>query len=395
MIPAENKFLLLEQVPVPSSMTPIPVGVRSESRGGQPGTCPRFRSESRGGQPGTCPRFQLACRRRIHSYLAEVSTTMIEIRNLTKKYGQFVALDNISFDVKKGEIMGFLGPNGAGKSTTMNILTGYIPCTSGTVKVGGFEIMENPKEVKRQIGYLPELPPLYGDMTVEEYLKFIFELKSVPLSQRKRQMDDILYLVKIGDMKKRLIKNLSKGYRQRVGFAQALVGNPPVLVLDEPTVGLDPGQIVEIRKLVSSLRHDHTIILSTHILSEVNAVCSSVVMINHGRIAAQGSVSDFTASEGSVNKFIISVVGNKSAAQKAISSVNGVRSVTFLRVDKDASLFNVESAKNVDVRRPLFNELARAGLPIIELRPVGRSMEEIFLDIVNNDKYVSEQPSED
>ena len=320
---------------------------------------------------------------------------MIEIRNLTKKYGQFVALDNISFDVKKGEIMGFLGPNGAGKSTTMNILTGYIPCTSGTVKVGGFEIMENPKEVKRQIGYLPELPPLYGDMTVEEYLKFIFELKSVPLSQRKRQMDDILYLVKIGDMKKRLIKNLSKGYRQRVGFAQALVGNPPVLVLDEPTVGLDPGQIVEIRKLVSSLRHDHTIILSTHILSEVNAVCSSVVMINHGRIAAQGSVSDFTASEGSVNKFIISVVGNKSAAQKAISSVNGVRSVTFLRVDKDASLFNVESAKNVDVRRPLFNELARAGLPIIELRPVGRSMEEIFLDIVNNDKYVSEQPSED
>ncbi len=320
---------------------------------------------------------------------------MIEIRNLTKKYGQFVALDNISFDVKKGEIMGFLGPNGAGKSTTMNILTGYIPCTSGTVKVGGFEIMENPKEVKRQIGYLPELPPLYGDMTVEEYLKFIFELKSVPLSQRKRQMDDIFYLVKIGDMKKRLIKNLSKGYRQRVGFAQALVGNPPVLVLDEPTVGLDPGQIVEIRKLVSSLRHDHTIILSTHILSEVNAVCSSVVMINHGRIAAQGSVSDFTASEGSVNKFIISVVGNKNAAQKAISSVNGVRSVTFLRVDKDASLFNVESAKNVDVRRPLFNELARAGLPIIELKPVGRSMEEIFLDIVNNDKYVSEQPSED
>ena len=315
---------------------------------------------------------------------------MIEIRNLTKKYGQFLALDNVSFDVKKGEIMGFLGPNGAGKSTTMNILTGYIPCTSGTVKVGGFEIMENPKEVKSQIGYLPELPPLYGDMTVDEYLKFIFELKSVPLNQRKRQMDDILYLVKIGDMKKRLIKNLSKGYRQRVGFAQALVGNPPVLILDEPTVGLDPGQIVEIRKLISSLRHDHTIILSTHILSEVNAVCSSVVMINHGKIAAKGSVSDFTASEGSVNKFIISVVGNKNTIQKTISEVSGVRNVTFLRVDKDAALFNVESTRNVDVRRPLFNELARASLPVIELRPVGRSMEEIFIDIVNNDKYVSE-----
>ncbi len=310
---------------------------------------------------------------------------MIEIRNLTKKYGQFTALDDISFDVKKGEIMGFLGPNGAGKSTTMNILTGYIPCTSGTVKVGGFEIMESPREVKKQIGYLPEIPPLYLDMTVHEYLKFIFELKAVPLGQRKSQMDDILYLVKIGDMKNRLIKNLSKGYRQRVGFAQALVGNPPVLVLDEPTVGLDPGQIVEIRKLVSSLRHDHTIILSTHILSEVNAVCSSVVMINRGRIAASGSVSDFTASEGSVNKFVISVVGNKNTAQNVISEVNGVRNVSFLRIDKDAALFSVESTKNVDVRRPLFNELSRASLPIIELRPVGRSLEEIFIDIVNKD----------
>ena len=311
---------------------------------------------------------------------------MIEIRNLTKKYGQFMALDDVSFDVKKGEILGFLGPNGAGKSTTMNILTGYIPCTSGTVKVGGYEIMEEPAKVKQQIGYLPELPPLYMDMTVDEYLKFMFEMKKVPLARRKAQMDDILYLVKIGDIKKRLIKNLSKGYKQRVGFAQALVGNPPVLVLDEPTVGLDPGQIVEIRKLISSLRHDHTIILSTHILSEVSAVCSSVVMINHGRIAASGSVSDFTASEGSVNKFLISVVGNKNTIQKVISDVNGVRSVTFLRVDKDASIFSVESGKGVDIRRPLFNELARASLPIIELKPEGRSLEEIFIDIVNNDK---------
>ena len=311
---------------------------------------------------------------------------MIEIRDLTKKYGQFTALDHISFDVKKGEIMGFLGPNGAGKSTTMNILTGYMPCTEGTVRVGGYEIMEEPMQVKKQIGYLPELPPLYLDMTVDEYLKFMFEMKDVPVKQRKAQMDDILYLVKIGDMRKRLIRNLSKGYKQRVGFAQALVGNPPVLVLDEPTVGLDPGQIVEIRKLISSLRHDHTIILSTHILSEVNAVCSSVVMINHGRIAASGSVSDFTASEGTVNRFIISVVGNKNAIQKTISEVSGVRNVSFLRLDKDAALFNVESSRGTDVRRPLFNELARASLPIIELRPVGRSLEEIFIDIVNNDK---------
>lgn len=311
---------------------------------------------------------------------------MIEIRNLTKQYGQIRAVDNVSFHVRRGEIMGFLGPNGAGKSTTMNILTGYIPYTEGTVTVDGYEIMENPNEVKRQIGYLPELPPLYQDMTVSEYLHFICDPKSVPYNRRKAQLDDILYLVRIGDIRKRLIRNLSKGYRQRVGVAQALVGNPPVLILDEPTVGLDPGQIIEIRKLISALRHDHTIILSTHILSEVSAVCSSVVIINRGSIAASGSVSDFTAAEGTVNKFVISVVGNKNAIQKVISGVNGVRNVAFMRVDKDASLFVVESGRDVDVRRPLFNELAHASMPILELRPMGRTLEEIFIDIVNKDK---------
>lgn len=313
---------------------------------------------------------------------------MIEIKNLTKRYGQIHAVNDISLTIKKGEILGFLGPNGAGKSTTMNILTGYLSPTSGTVTIDGFDIMDSPREAKKLIGYLPELPPLYQDMTVSEYLKFISELKSVPLKQRKRQLDEILYLVKLGDMQDRLIKNLSKGYKQRVGVAQALVGNPQVLVLDEPTVGLDPKQIIEIRKLIGALRHEHTIILSTHILQEVNAVCSSVAVINKGKLAATGSVSDFTASEGTVNKFVISIVGSPSRteAQNALKETDGVRRVDFVRVDKDAYIFNVESERKSDVRRSVFNAVSRNNMAIIELRPVGRTLEEIFIDIVSNEQ---------
>lgn len=313
---------------------------------------------------------------------------MIEIKNLTKRYGQIRAVDDISLTIKKGEILGFLGPNGAGKSTTMNILTGYISATSGSVSVGGYDIMDSPREAKRLIGYLPEQPPLYYDMTVNEYLRFICDLKSVPLKQRRGQLDEILYLVKIGDMRDRLIKNLSKGYKQRVGVAQALVGNPQVLVLDEPTVGLDPKQIIEIRKLIGALRHEHTIILSTHILQEVNAVCSTVAVINKGKLAASGSVSDFTAAEGTVSKFMISVVGGsgKSEIQKVLQNVDGVRRVDFVRVDKDAFIFNVESEKKSDVRRGVFNALAHANMAEIELRPVGRTLEEIFIDIVSKEQ---------
>lgn len=313
---------------------------------------------------------------------------MIEIKNLTKRYGQIPAVNDISLTIKKGEILGFLGPNGAGKSTTMNILTGYLSATSGTVTIDGFDIMDSPYEAKKLIGYLPELPPLYQDMTVNEYLKFISELKSVPLRQRKRQLDEILYLVKLGDMKDRLIKNLSKGYKQRVGVAQALVGNPQVLVLDEPTVGLDPKQIIEIRKLIGALRHEHTIILSTHILQEVNAVCSDVAVINKGKLVASGSVSDFTASEGTVNKFVINIVGasSRSEAQNVLKEVDGIRRVDFVRVDKDAFIFNIESERKTDVRRGVFNALAHNNMAIIELRPVGRTLEEIFIDIVSNEQ---------
>lgn len=315
---------------------------------------------------------------------------MIEIQNLTKKYGSIYALNDVSFEVKKGEVLGFLGPNGAGKSTTMNILTGYIPSTSGTVKLDGYDIMEKPKEVKKRIGYLPELPPLYMDMTVKEYLAFICDLKSVPYKGRKAKLDDIMYLVKIGDIKGRLIKNLSKGYKQRVGVAQALVGNPEVLVLDEPTVGLDPKQIIEIRRLISALGREHTIILSTHILSEVTAVCSSVVIINNGKIAAQGPVSQFSASSGSVNKFLITLAGSKDNCRAALDTVQGINRADFIRIDGTSYVYNVESNAGTDVRRDLFHAMAEADIPILELRPVGKTLEEMFIEIVNKDVSAKE-----
>ncbi len=314
---------------------------------------------------------------------------MIDIQNLTKKFGSINALNDVSFNVKKGEVLGFLGPNGAGKSTTMNILTGYIPPTSGSVKVDGHDVLEEPMEVKRRIGYLPELPPLYGDMTVEEYLKFICDLKGVALKGRRQKLDDIMYLVKIGDKKGRLVRNLSKGYKQRVGLAQALVGNPDVLILDEPTVGLDPKQILDIRKLITALGREHTIILSTHILSEVTAVCSSVVIINNGKVAATGPVSQFSA--GGSGKFTITLDGEKGACREAIDRVGQVGRVEFLRLDGDCSVFRVESRHGEDARRDLFRSLAQADIPVMELKPIGKTLEEVFIDITGRDSHVEEE----
>ena len=316
---------------------------------------------------------------------------MIEICHLNKNFGKITALYDVSFQVKKGEVLGFLGPNGAGKSTTMNILTGYIPYTSGSVKVGGYDIMEQPKEVKRMIGYLPELPPLYGDMTVREYLNFICDLKGVAAKGRKKRLDDIMYLVQIGDKRGRMIKNLSKGYRQRVGIAQALVGDPPVLILDEPTVGLDPKQILDIRRLISALGREHTIILSTHILSEVNAVCSSVVIINNGKIAATGPVSQFSASNGGVSTFMITLGADKSMCREAIDRVPDITRAEFIRIDGEHSVYRIESKPDTDVRKALFESLATADVPIMELRPVGKSLEEMFIEIVNKDMPVKEE----
>lgn len=308
---------------------------------------------------------------------------MIKIENLTKTYGQIKALDGVSFEVKKGEVLGFLGPNGAGKSTTMNILTGCIPPTSGTVLVDGMDVMDKPLEVKRKIGYLPEQPPLYFDMTVKEYLLFVCDLKKVDRNKRDKHIKDIVSRLKIENVYNRLIKNLSKGYKQRVGFAQALIGNPEVLVLDEPTVGLDPTQVIEIRKLISYLKKEHTIIFSSHILSEVSAVSGRVVIINNGKIAAVDSTKNLS-KDNSGRKFQVTVAAPRSSAMNLIKNLNGVVSVHPGKAyDGELSEFIVESREDVDVRKSLFFEMAKYNYPIMELKLLDSSLEEIFLNIIS------------
>jgi ABC-2 type transport system ATP-binding protein len=314
---------------------------------------------------------------------------MIEIQNLTKRYGKIKAVSKLNFTVEKGEILGFLGPNGAGKTTTMNIITGYIPSSEGTVKVCGYDILEDANEVKRRIGYLPELPPLYMDMTVKDYLKFAGELKQVEDTKIKSQIGDIMELVKISDVKNRLIKNLSKGYKQRVGLAQALIGNPEVLILDEPTVGLDPKQIIEIRKLIKALGKEHTIILSSHILHEVSAVCDRVVIINKGRIVAIDTPENLSKAYDATTKFLIKIDGPCDLVEAVLKNTNGVKFVE-IKSDRDDRTIDyvVETEKDVDVRRPVFFELAKNGYPILELKSIGMTLEDIFLQVTNQEEEV-------
>lgn len=312
---------------------------------------------------------------------------MIEIQNLTKEYGKIKALDNISFTVEKGEILGFLGPNGAGKSTTMNILTGFISSTSGSVKVGGYDVLENPIEVKKHIGYLPELPPLYMDMTVNEYLDFCANLKKVPAKEWKSQKKDIMELVKVTHVSHRLIKNLSKGYKQRVGLAQALVGTPDVLVLDEPTVGLDPKQIIEIRKLIKALGKNHTIILSSHILPEVSAICDRVVIINKGKIAAIDTPEELSKKLSDFSRFTVTVAGSENKVKDILSHVYGVKYLEVSgKIKEDEYSYIIEVDKDVDVRKPMFNQLAQHGFPILELKSLSLSLEDIFLQLTTNEE---------
>lgn len=301
---------------------------------------------------------------------------MIEVKNLTKRYGGVKAVDDISFTAESGEVVGLLGPNGAGKSTTMNIITGYLGATSGTVLIDGIDILENPKGAKAKIGYLPEIPPLYQDMTVRRYLEFIFDLKKVRMP-KKDHISEVMEIVKITDVSDRVIKNLSKGYRQRVGLAGALMGNPPVLILDEPTVGLDPKQIIDIRKLIKSLGKKHTIIFSSHVLSEVSAVCDRIIMINNGRIVADAKTEKLseTVSGGSV--LILEADGSASAVSDAVSSVEGVK-----RVTKTAGqTYTIEYESGTDVRRGIFNALSKANCPILMMRPGGLTLEESFLKL--------------
>lgn len=310
---------------------------------------------------------------------------MIEINNLMKIYGTTPALEGISFKVEKGEIMGFLGPNGAGKSTTLNILTGYLSCTSGSASVGGIDIYEFPDEAKKLIGYLPEQPPLYQDMKVGEYLNFVYEIKKCRLN-RKKHLEEIMQVTKIHDVKNRLIANLSKGYKQRVGIAQALVGNPPVIILDEPTVGLDPKQIIEIRNLIRNLGKTHTVILSSHILSEVQSVCDRVVIINEGRIVADEKTENLTRMTDDGNDYIAKICGPSREVSKALREINGIiyADPTGER-EGDSYIFRIRSESGVDIRKPMFNLLAENGWPLVGLETVSLNLEDVFVRITGKE----------
>ena len=309
---------------------------------------------------------------------------MVEVKNLTICYGDIKAVDDISFTVDTGEVLGFLGPNGAGKSTTMNIITGYISSTSGTVTVDGSEILENPKETKKKIGYLPEIPPLYPDMTVRKYLEFMFDLKKVKLP-KKEHIDEVMRLVQISDKESRIIKNLSKGYRQRVGFAQALLGNPPVLILDEPTVGLDPKQIIEIRKLIRGLGKKHTVIFSSHVLSEVSATCDRVIVISEGRIVADAKTEELSKSFADVQKLSLTVEGGSSDVLNEIKKIPGVKKYVKLRdVSDKIAEYSIEYSNDADIRRDVFSAMVRIGCPILEMKSGNESLEDMFLKLTQN-----------
>lgn len=314
---------------------------------------------------------------------------MIEIENLTKRYGDKLAVDNISFKVKKGSIVGFLGKNGAGKSTTMNIITGYISASSGTARINGYDILKNPMEVKKCIGYLPEKPPIYSEMTVMEYLKFVCSIKDVKASAVKGHIDEIAQLVKLTDVINRRIGNLSKGYQQRVGMAQALVGNPEVLILDEPTVGLDPKQIIEIRRMIKALGKKHTIILSSHILPEVADVCEQVVIINEGKIVAQDTLANLQEGIQESANMIVRIAGSESAATKVLRALSGVSFVEGLGVrEKDTVDILIETVKGVDIRRAMFNAMAKANMPILMIKYVDVTLEDIFLKLTGAEREI-------
>lgn len=309
---------------------------------------------------------------------------MIEVSHLTKKYGQKIAVNDLSFTIPDGEIVGFLGPNGAGKSTTMNILTGYLSPTSGTASFNGFDIYDNANECKKQIGYLPEQPPVYFDMTVKDYLDFVYDLKKCD-QKRNEHLAEIMEVVKIKDVYNRIIGNLSKGYKQRVGLAQALIGNPSVLILDEPTVGLDPKEIIEIRSLIKRLGKSRTVILSSHILPEVQAVCERLLVIADGKLVADGTPNDLSNDSTIAHRLSIRVAGPASDVKKLIKSINGIRYCEeTTKIESDAHDFIIESEPNIDVRRMLFNELAKKNWPLLSSKPLDATLEDAFIRLVDS-----------
>lgn len=310
---------------------------------------------------------------------------MLKVENLVKKFGDKYAVNDISFTVGDNEVVGFLGPNGAGKSTTMNMMTGFLSYTTGSVTVDCFEILENPTEAKKLIGYLPEHPPVYPEMTVKEYLNFVYELKGCTLNRQKHIME-VCEVTKIVDVRDRLIKNLSKGFIQRVGIAQALVGNPRIIILDEPTVGLDPKQIIEIRNLIRTLGRDHTVILSTHILAEVQAVCDRIIIINKGRIAADERTDKLTQLITGTRRLEVQICGSK---KEILAAIRDMKNVSYVEASKDvpgsdSAVYKIESKDGLDIRKEIFELCARNNTPIIGMETVSASLEDVFLNLTRD-----------
>lgn len=307
---------------------------------------------------------------------------MIEISNLVKKYGDHVAVDNLSLTIEPGKIYGLLGPNGAGKSTTMNILTGYIGATSGTVKINGYDILNQPEEAKKCVGYLPELPPLYMDMTVAEYLKFVAGLKKIEKKKRKEMINDAMEMTGVFDVSERLIKNLSKGYRQRVGFAQAVLGYPQIIILDEPTVGLDPKQIIEIRELIKKLGENHTVILSSHILTEISAVCDHVFIISKGKLVASDATENLINLMSTEQNIDIIAKCDEAVARQVIENVSDVKEVKFEQPEEDDTVkFVVRAQKGCDIREGLFKAFCDRNITLLEMHSAVKSLEDVFLEL--------------
>ena len=310
---------------------------------------------------------------------------MIEVRNLVKKYDNHTAVDHLNFVVEKGKIYGFLGPNGAGKSTTMNMITGYIASTEGEVLIDGHNILSEPEEAKKKIGYLPEMPPLYQDMSVTEYLRFVAELKSNPKEKREQNIKEVMSTTRLHDVKNRLIRNLSKGYKQRVGLAQALLGYPEVIILDEPTVGLDPKQIIEIRDLIKSLGKKHTVILSSHILSEVSAVCDYVLIIDHGKLVASDSPENLSRLMSGTNSLELTVKGEQQEIRNALALVENMEDIIYHESIVDGACdFSVKIRGEQDMRENIFFALAEAKCPIPKMQPSNMSLEEVFLKLTDS-----------
>lgn len=316
---------------------------------------------------------------------------MIEVKNLVKRYGDHLAVDHLTFTVKEGQIYGFLGPNGAGKSTTMNIMTGYLGATEGEVLINGHNILEEPEKAKKCIGYLPELPPLYMDMTVLEYLKFVSELKEIKKAERKESIEFAISLTKLEDVKNRLIKNLSKGYKQRVGLAQAVLGLPQIIILDEPTVGLDPKQIIEIRDVIKELGKHHTVILSSHILSEVSAVCDHIMIIANGKLVASDSPDQLERLFSGSSTLEMNVKGNVKQVRQILTTFDTIEELSIVEKDENTVDIILKTPKDIDLREELFYKFADEKCPILMLKASSVSLEDVFLELTSNEAIKQEE----